>query len=452
MSTLIEAIQARKSIRSFASKLVPRETIERIIDAATYAPTTCNQQLWHFITVDDQSLKERIVNEAAGSTALARAPAVIFVTYDGWNYKEALQGASLAVGHMLLAAPEYGVVASPLNSYGSDSAIKRILGIPKTEVICCAVTLGFPDERALGAPPVPRRPVGEVLHFNTFTKKRGLPYAYNPDRWTLENLRHYQRYYCRKTFLGKEMDIMSSFERNLVKRALGSAESPLLDVFSYDGAYLREFPDKPIIALDLTKETSEYTEAAVALNVPHDSHRVTYAVYDENAQMITDASFRTAVFNYKFERLPTALATRTLQQIHAALPTDGALIIIARKSNLLLWFFFRVIKMFFGNDMRRTGIYNFFGPYRPLRLSKTLRVLRTAGFPDIHWSGYFPLPPFYEQIYQMFRQYLKSEGSSYLHRTPFRDPMSRILGWCMKVQGFMRVGRLGSVVVIVCKK
>lgn len=50
MNTL-EAINKRRSIRKFLDKEIPRETIDKILDAATQAPSAKNLQPWKFIVV-----------------------------------------------------------------------------------------------------------------------------------------------------------------------------------------------------------------------------------------------------------------------------------------------------------------------------------------------------------------------------------------------------------------
>src|SRR3989338_6183716 len=301
-----------------------------------------------------------------------------------------------------------------MNSYGADSGVKYILGIPDTERICCFVLLGYPDTRAEKATKVPRKPLAEALHEGAFWHSRRPPFVYDPDRWTLETLRYHQRYYCRKTSLGKEMDIMSGHERVLVKRELSGMRFPALDLCSYDGSFIREFPHGPLHTVDLTEETAAYTLAAVEQQAPH--------------------------------TLP--LLTKT----YATLERGGELIIIARHANVFLKIFFTAVKWYFGPDVRTTGIYAFFGPYRPIRIFQTVGELRRAGFSTIAWSGYFPIPTFYEQVCQMFLQYRKSEGSSYLHREIRSTVISRLLSRLLAFQGFLRAGVCGSVVVIRCKK
>lgn len=62
---LIAAIDERQSIRRFASDAVAPATIERLLDAATRAPSAHNRQPWRFAVLDDDASKRRLA-EAMG--------------------------------------------------------------------------------------------------------------------------------------------------------------------------------------------------------------------------------------------------------------------------------------------------------------------------------------------------------------------------------------------------
>ena len=49
---LIKSIKGRRSIRRFKKKKLPLKVVRELIDAATYAPTACNKQLYEFVIVD----------------------------------------------------------------------------------------------------------------------------------------------------------------------------------------------------------------------------------------------------------------------------------------------------------------------------------------------------------------------------------------------------------------
>ena len=48
---LMEAIKTRRSIRKFTDELVPREKLEKIIEAAMWAPSGQNLQPWYFVAL-----------------------------------------------------------------------------------------------------------------------------------------------------------------------------------------------------------------------------------------------------------------------------------------------------------------------------------------------------------------------------------------------------------------
>lgn len=47
----------RRTVREFASTPVPKEVIEACIRAAGSAPSGANQQPWHFVAVQDPTIK-----------------------------------------------------------------------------------------------------------------------------------------------------------------------------------------------------------------------------------------------------------------------------------------------------------------------------------------------------------------------------------------------------------
>jgi len=51
-------LKTRKSVRNFCDEHLNRDIIEEIIASGVSAPTSCNQQLWKFIVVDDSQKKE----------------------------------------------------------------------------------------------------------------------------------------------------------------------------------------------------------------------------------------------------------------------------------------------------------------------------------------------------------------------------------------------------------
>ena len=53
-----EAIKGRRSIRKFKNQLVPKETLEKILNLAMWAPSGMNRQEWYFVVVQGQKQNE----------------------------------------------------------------------------------------------------------------------------------------------------------------------------------------------------------------------------------------------------------------------------------------------------------------------------------------------------------------------------------------------------------
>ena len=57
----LELVRQRRSIRSFKEDPIPDEQVDKIIEAARFAPSGFNLQPWEFVIVRDGELKNRIV-------------------------------------------------------------------------------------------------------------------------------------------------------------------------------------------------------------------------------------------------------------------------------------------------------------------------------------------------------------------------------------------------------
>lgn len=55
----MDVVRARRSIRTFRSDPVPGEAVERLLEAASLAPSSCNRQPWRFVLVNQRELIRR---------------------------------------------------------------------------------------------------------------------------------------------------------------------------------------------------------------------------------------------------------------------------------------------------------------------------------------------------------------------------------------------------------
>ena len=156
----IDVVKKRRSIRRYKREPVPRELIEKCLEAVRYAPTACNTQSWRFIVVEGE-LKERLVDESLGGLVVpnrfaAEAPVIVvlaadpdFVTHrlggtiKGIDYR--LIDAGIAGEHFVLQAAELGLGTCWIGWF-DQKAVKRILSLPGGWTVSAMITVGYPSE------------------------------------------------------------------------------------------------------------------------------------------------------------------------------------------------------------------------------------------------------------------------------------------------------------------
>jgi nitroreductase len=64
MNPVLKAIAERRAARSYEPKPVPKDTINRIIEAANQAPSAMNTQPWRFVIVEDRGFHRKLTEAA----------------------------------------------------------------------------------------------------------------------------------------------------------------------------------------------------------------------------------------------------------------------------------------------------------------------------------------------------------------------------------------------------
>jgi 5,6-dimethylbenzimidazole synthase len=183
------AIRERRSCRSFLPDTVSDEVIEKILEAAVWAPSAANNQPWDFIVITGGDLKERIWSESekckkmlfekSGWKWLDRykldfvkeAPAVIAVVADpkktgadmfleggGLAYQH---GCAAAIQNMLLAAHALGLGTLWFTLF-DKYMLRTILEIDAAKEPLALICLG---KAAAGPMKTPRTAVKEKTRF-----------------------------------------------------------------------------------------------------------------------------------------------------------------------------------------------------------------------------------------------------------------------------------------------
>ncbi len=104
----------RRSVRKYKPDMIPKDVLEKIIEAGTYAPTGMNKQAPIIIAVTNKAMRDRLsrMNAAVmGSEGdpFYGAPVVLIVLADKNLAGTYLYDGSLVMGNLMLAAHANGV-------------------------------------------------------------------------------------------------------------------------------------------------------------------------------------------------------------------------------------------------------------------------------------------------------------------------------------------------------
>ncbi len=186
-------VRSRKSIRQFKKQEVPHDVLERLLEAASHAPSGKNNQNWRFFVVQgkkrDEYLKYSQKSWLGIKDALQKklkpslyefterffftmgdAPVIIFAY--SWNSPEekhytSIGSVYMAVQNINLACSVEGLgcctMGAPLEI---RKEVDQFLGVDQLEEykkgeleLLCAVAIGYPDHNP---PKAPRKPDGRV--------------------------------------------------------------------------------------------------------------------------------------------------------------------------------------------------------------------------------------------------------------------------------------------------
>ena len=79
--TILDVLGRRRSIRIYKPDPVPEDVLTEILKAGQMAPSACNKQNWKFIVIDDDKIKQTLVDMGA-AIFIKKAPVGILVLYD----------------------------------------------------------------------------------------------------------------------------------------------------------------------------------------------------------------------------------------------------------------------------------------------------------------------------------------------------------------------------------
>lgn len=178
---LTEAIIKRRSIRKFTDYYVTDEEIRELLEAARWAPSWANTQVWEFVVVRDKGLIERVTSTyseknpakscslAATALIIACAKKGISGTKNGTNRTKYsnwfMFDLGMAVQNLCLRAHEMDLGSVVVGLMDHDGC-KTILSVPDDYEVVVAVPIGRPVVKVKEPPP--RKELTDIVYLNRF--------------------------------------------------------------------------------------------------------------------------------------------------------------------------------------------------------------------------------------------------------------------------------------------
>lgn len=170
-----QLLKSRRSIRSYTNEPVGHDTLQQIVDAGAFAPSSYGQNPVEFVVVEDKSKLAKIARaKRIGAPSVRGGAAAIVVIADTSKGELWVEDASVAAGYMLLAAEECGIGACwnqiryrAGQRLSASDEIKEILGVPSQYEVLCVIALGHKAEQK--APRTSReQKIEQRTHFEKF--------------------------------------------------------------------------------------------------------------------------------------------------------------------------------------------------------------------------------------------------------------------------------------------
>lgn len=213
---MVEAMMTQRAVRRLRPDPVDDALVLRCIELSLRAPTGANGQNWEFIVVKDPAVKRKLARRyrqawniyyrnvirkvARTDESMAKTARAVQWQVDHFAEIPVLVVACLrltaregrvpympmphaavsgffgsiypSVQNLLLAARSMGLGASLITlPLWSLASARRTLGLPVSVTPCCIVPIGWPRGRY---GPTTRRPVGEVVHLDTYGNRAWL--------------------------------------------------------------------------------------------------------------------------------------------------------------------------------------------------------------------------------------------------------------------------------------
>lgn len=190
---VLEAIKSRRSIRQYKTDSIDDKTLQKIMEAAQWAPSWANTQCWRFIVVRDRAIKARVadtlsktkrpdgtISNNVATKAVLEAPVLIVacaeMSKSGCNRNDGtpltdkggywyMFDVALAMQNLVLAAHSLGLGTVIVGNFDAQRAA-AVLKVAEGFCVVAMTPLGYLAQEPGPAPK--RKELSEIVFYDKY--------------------------------------------------------------------------------------------------------------------------------------------------------------------------------------------------------------------------------------------------------------------------------------------
>lgn len=388
---LLDVIRARRSHRELLDKPVPEEMVDKILEAARWAPSSCNMQFLGLIRITDPLIRERLVREGKAHGTTLVAPAVFVVTYEkelSQEYHSNIQSGAAAVQNMMLVATSLGLGCFWAATVGKEKVIRSILGIPPRREILALAMFGWPKDKPL-APR--RREIKELVHINKYGRSRDIPLSADPNDWPLEQLLTFQELRLRSgaryiPYLQEEFSGVVKTIKELIPYQPNSWLDFLPGTGAYTEALVKSFPSTRFAIAEIAEQVAKFA-------IKRTEKDLNFIHYGFNG---IEGAYEVVSCLFRLEAYPANRTEHILCDMSKATATEGVAVLGIVNNRSYFWPLY-TLKAALKKEFRfPTMTPNMIAPFKPVSPKRVKNMFSKYGFVIKSHRCLFLIPTFEE--------------------------------------------------------
>jgi len=147
---ILPLLAGRWSPLAFSSRPVEQEKLERLFEAARWAPSCSNEQPWSFILAHNGTEGfDRMTDCLVDGNAWAKSAPVLMLSVASMTFarngkpnRHGMYDTGAAVASLLVQAESEGLMVHQMAGYDAEKA-RAVLQIPEHQELCAMIAIGY---------------------------------------------------------------------------------------------------------------------------------------------------------------------------------------------------------------------------------------------------------------------------------------------------------------------